>query len=116
MCLIALCILGNFACFFLLSTDFFKKMHKHYFRNKVKVSNTLYPDQVTKFNLGPNCLQRSSGGETGMYRVNCLVYVYVGHVQGFIINNFPSDTYMPDICIVLCAYYYSYSLGFTTEF
>ena len=51
-----------------------------------------------------------------MYRVKCLVYVYVGHVQGFIINSFLSDTYMPDICIVLCAYYNSYSLGFTTEY
>ena len=56
------CILGNFACFFLLLADFFSKstFSKNYFRNIPSVSNSLDPDQAPCFlgpDLGPSCLQ-----------------------------------------------------------
>ena len=56
------CVLGNFACFFLLSVDFFFKLtfSKKSFRNTIRVSNSLDPDQARGFvgpDLDPYCLQ-----------------------------------------------------------
>ena len=45
---------------FLTSADFFKTFSKNNFRNTIRVSNSLDPDQARHFvgpNLGPNCLQ-----------------------------------------------------------
>ena len=57
-------MLGNFPCV-LSSADFlfFSKspFSKNYFRNTIRVSNSLDPDQVRHLvgpDLGPNCLQR----------------------------------------------------------
>ena len=46
-----LCMLGNFACFFGLDFFFFFKFpfSKKSFRNTIRVSNTLDPDQVQHF-------------------------------------------------------------------
>ena len=46
-----------------MSGDFFSKLtfSKNYFRNTIRVSNSLNPDQARHFvgpDLGPNCLQR----------------------------------------------------------
>ena len=61
------CTLGNFACF-LSSLDFFLKINffKKSFRNTIRVSNSLDPDQDQNFvgpDLGPNCLQRLSADD-----------------------------------------------------
>ena len=50
----------------LLSADFFSKstFSKNYFRNTIRVSNSLDPDQ------GSNCLQRLSADETSRQRVH----------------------------------------------
>ena len=47
---------------FLLSADFFQNQlfSKNYFRDTIRVSNSLDPDQAKHFvgpDLGPNCLQ-----------------------------------------------------------
>ena len=60
-----LCMLGNFSCFcgrllFFFSNSSFSN---NSFRNPLKVSNGLDPDQDRRFvgsDLGPNCLQRLS--------------------------------------------------------
>ena len=54
----------------LLSTDFFFKINvsKIYFRNTIRVSNSLEPDQDRHYvgpDLGPNCLQRLSAEDKG---------------------------------------------------
>ena len=60
--------------FFLSSADFFKiKFLKIYLRNKIRVSNSLDPDQARHFvgpDLGPSCLQRLSAGDTSRQRGN----------------------------------------------
>ena len=58
---LTLCMLGNFACFFCRLWIFFKKLtfSKKSFRNIIRVSNSLDPDQAWRFvrlELGPNCL------------------------------------------------------------
>ena len=60
--LLTLCLLGNFSCF-LSSADSFSKLtfSKNYFRNIIRVSNSLDPDQARRFvgpNLGPSSVQR----------------------------------------------------------
>ena len=52
------CMLGNFSCFCcqlltFYEIDFLKKS----FRNTIRVSNALDPDQDKHSDLGPNCLQ-----------------------------------------------------------
>ena len=62
------CLLGNFACFF-FKVKFFEKK---YFRNTIRVSHGLDPDQVRRFvgpDLGPNCLQKLLTDNTSRYRV-----------------------------------------------
>ena len=65
-----LCILGNFACFFVFVVCwFFSKstVLKNSFRNIIRVSNSLAPDQARQNvgpDLGPNCLQRLSADDT----------------------------------------------------
>ena len=64
-----LCMLGNVNCMlFLSSSDCFRN---NYFRNTIRVSNSLDPDQARRFvgpELGPNCLQRlSAEADKGFY-------------------------------------------------
>ena len=56
------------------SADFFTKSTflKNYFRNTIRVANSLDPDQAQHFvepDLGPNCLQKLSADDTRRYRV-----------------------------------------------
>ena len=60
------CLLGDFASFFVVS-DFFLKstFSKNSFRNSIRMSNCLDPEQAQPFvrtglSLGPYCLQRLS--------------------------------------------------------
>ena len=60
--------LGNFYAF-LSSADLFQNQFffKTSFRNTIRVSNKLDPDQARHFvgpDLGPNCLQKSSADDT----------------------------------------------------
>ena len=63
-----LCMLGNFSCFYCRLRTFFK-IHffkkKIQFRNSIRVSNCLDPDQQGHSgpDLGPNCLQRLSAND-----------------------------------------------------
>ena len=70
---LSLCILGNFASFFVLCRFFSKsKISKNSFRNTIRVSNSLDPDQARQ-NVGPdlgsNCLQRLAADGTSRQRV-----------------------------------------------
>ena len=63
-----LCMLGNFACFFVVCGFFFKInfFSNKSFRNTIRLSNCLDPDQAQHFvgpELGPNCLQRLSADD-----------------------------------------------------
>ena len=65
---ITICLLSNFHAF-LTSADFFSKsiFSKNSFRNIIRVSNSLDPDQAQLYvgpDLGPNCLQRLSVDDT----------------------------------------------------
>ena len=76
-CILTFCQLGNFSCF-LSSDDFFSKstLSKNSFRNTIRVSNSLDPDQARHLvgpDLGPNCLQRLSAVDTSRQRVSCKV-------------------------------------------
>ena len=71
---------------FLSSADFFSKSTflKKNFRNTVRVSNSLDPDQARLFvgpDLVPNCLQKLSADETSRQKVNvsfmCLLPISV---------------------------------------
>ena len=67
---ITICMLGNFACFFVVYGFFFffffffkLTFSKTSIGNTIRVSNSLNPDQARHFvgpDLGPNCLQRLS--------------------------------------------------------
>ena len=62
----------------LSSADFFQKstFSKIYFRNTIRVSNSLDPDQTRRFvgpNLGPNCLQMLSADLTHVTTSNEIV-------------------------------------------
>ena len=57
-----------------LFADFFSKssFSKNSFRNTIRVSNSLDPDQARNFvgpDLGPSCLQRLSADHTSRQRV-----------------------------------------------
>ena len=62
-----LCMLGNFACYLLSAAFFFKLFFlENSFRNIIRVSNSLDPDQDRHSvvpDLGPNCLQRLSADD-----------------------------------------------------
>ena len=69
--LLTICMLGNLACFFVICGGFFffffffklTFSKGKSFRNTIRVSNSLDPDQARRFvrpDLGPNCLQRLS--------------------------------------------------------
>ena len=67
------CLLGNFSCFFVVCW-FFSKLFfwKKSFRNTIRMSNSMDPDQARRFvgpDLGPNCLPRLSADVTGRQRV-----------------------------------------------
>ena len=70
-----LCLLNNFACFFKSADFFFSKWSftKNSFRNTIRVSNSLDPDQAWHF-VGPDlvqkCLQNLSADDTSGQRVN----------------------------------------------
>ena len=67
------CLLGKCACF-LSSADIFQNQlfRKKYFKNTIRVSNSLDSDQARQ-NVGPdlglNCLQRFSADDTSRLRV-----------------------------------------------
>ena len=68
-----LSMLGNFACLFVVCWFFSKStFSKKNFRNIIRVSNSLDPDQNRHSvgpDLGPNCLQRQSADDTSRQRV-----------------------------------------------
>ena len=80
---LTLCMLGNFACFFVVCGFFFKiNFSKKSLRNTIRVSNSLDPDQAERF-VGPDILsgliwvqtvckdyQQTSKVETSRERVN----------------------------------------------
>ena len=59
---------GNFLCYYCRLLTFFKiNFFKKAFRNTIRVSNILDPDQARRFvgsYLGLNCLQRLPAGDT----------------------------------------------------
>ena len=60
---------------FLLSADFFFQTNffENYFRNTIRVSNILDPEQawhLVEHDFGPNCLQRLSTDNTRRQKVN----------------------------------------------
>ena len=61
---LTLCMLGNFSCVFKSSADISKlAFSNNYFRNTIRESNNLDPDQDRHCvgpDLGPNCFQRLS--------------------------------------------------------
>ena len=65
--MLILCMLGNFVCFFVVYGFFLKlTFSKKSFRNTIRMSNSLDPDQARQFigsDLGPNCLQRLSADD-----------------------------------------------------
>ena len=57
--ILGLCLLDNFALFCRLMLFSKSTFMKNYFRNTIRVSNSLEPDQARHFvgpDLGPNCL------------------------------------------------------------
>ena len=68
-----LCMLGNFACFFVVCRFFFTlTISKKSFRNTIRVSKRLDPDQARSFvgpDLGPNCLQRLSADDKSRHKL-----------------------------------------------
>ena len=71
---LTLCLLGNFSCFFVVCWFFSKStVSKNSFRNNSRMSNSLDSDQTRCFvgpDLGPNCLQMLSAGNTYRQRNN----------------------------------------------
>ena len=71
-----MCMLGNFACFFCRLLIFSKSIFlKNYFRNTIRVSNSLDSDQDRHSvgpDLDPNCLQSLSANDTRRQRVEKL--------------------------------------------
>ena len=70
-----LCLLGNIACF-LTPADYmyFSKSSvlKNSFRNAIRVSNSLDPDQARHYvapDLGPHCSQRLSADDNSKQRI-----------------------------------------------
>ena len=67
-----LCMLGNFACFFCCLIFFLNQLFpEKTFRNTIKVSNSLDPDQAWHFvrsDLDPNCLQRLSADDKSCHQ------------------------------------------------
>ena len=71
-------MLGNFTCFFFFCLLIFLKstFSKNYFRNAIRMSNSLDPDQARHFDgpdLDPNCLQTVSADDTSRQRVNVIL-------------------------------------------
>ena len=79
---INLCLLGNFTCFFFCRLLIFSKttFSKNSFRNAIRVSKSLDPDQARCFvgpDLGPNCLQKLSADDTSRYSVSILASAFM---------------------------------------
>ena len=76
------CVLGNLAYFFVVWIFFQNYFIKNAFRNIIRVSNSLDPDQAQHFvgsDLGPNCLQRLSAEDikqvkTALHVINLTDY------------------------------------------
>ena len=67
-------MLGSFACLFLLIFTKNERFQKQSFRDTIRVSNSLDPDQdqqIVGSGFGPNCLQRLSA--LMRLQVACLV-------------------------------------------
>ena len=70
-----LCLLGIFSFFLFCRLLFLPNQlfRKNSFRNTIRVSNSLNPDQARQNvgpDLGPNCLQSFSADDTSRLRVN----------------------------------------------
>ena len=84
-------VLGNFVCFFVVCLFFSKSTFlKYSFRNTIKVSNSLDPDQARHLGghgLGPNCLQMLSADDTSRQSFNSChaEYFYVLHSSPILI-------------------------------
>ena len=65
---LTLCLLGNFACFFVVCRFFSKSTFlENSFKNTIRVSNSLESDQARQIvqpDLGPNCLHRLSADDS----------------------------------------------------
>ena len=74
--------LGKLGIFFMLllsSADFFSNLtfSKYSFRNTIRVSNYLDPDQDRHFvgpDLGSNCLQRLSAEDKSKHSFDCVLF------------------------------------------
>ena len=85
---------GILARFFVKFFSFLKSTFwKTSFRNTIRVSNSLDPDQARRFvgpDLDPNCLQRLSADDTSRQRVNTfsvLEMVLAASVAHFIMHS-----------------------------
>ena len=80
-------MLGNIVCFLSSADFYFQKLNfskKHLFRNTIKLSNSLDPDQAQHFvepDLGLNSLQRLSAGDTSRERLNFAELCFVVTVK-----------------------------------
>ena len=86
--------MGNFHAF-LSSADFFSKSTflKNSFRNTMRVSNSLGPDQTRHSvwsDLVPNCLQKLSADDTSRQRVN-IKFLSRFQTLDFVISNSNSE-------------------------
>ena len=69
------CIQGNCSCFFLSSVNFLQN-YLSSFKNTIRTSNSLDPDQARRYvwpDLGPNCLPRLSAEDTAGQRVKTII-------------------------------------------
>ena len=82
-----------------LSADFFKIIFsKNSFRNTIRVSNSLDPDQDRRSvgpNLGPNCLQRLSADDKSGRLVSTYLTMNTSCISGW-----NSDPIQPSVCVV----------------
>ena len=69
-----LCMLGNCSCYFVICVFFQNQLsRKNYFRNTIRVSNSLDPDQARPYvgpDQGPKCFQRLSAEDISRQTVN----------------------------------------------
>ena len=77
-----LCLLGNFACFFVVCCFISKSTfsNKYSCRTTIRKSNSLDPTQAQRNvgpDLGPNCLQKLSADDTSRQRVNIQSKIYL---------------------------------------
>ena len=80
-------MLGNFACFFFTSADFFQNQHFQKILSGISsVSNILDQDQAGLLvgpDLAPNCLQRLSADDTSKQKSTYALSFADKHAQRF---------------------------------